>query len=162
MPSSENELISESSSTEISSDDEAEQPVKADEPPSAEPLPEEQPSGEVNDPRFIRELEFVQCLSNPDYLDYLVKQHFFADPAFINYLKYLLYWTTPAYSKYLRFPQCLHFLRLLQDRDFRTHLEDPSTIEEIKAQQERFFECYRRNRLDLILPDVNVKEPGTE
>jgi mediator of RNA polymerase II transcription subunit 31 len=156
MSSDSDDFISESSSAEISSSDEAEKPeepvTEVPEVPAAEPA-------EQTDPRFIRELEFVQCLANPDYLDYLLKQHFFADPAFVNYLKYLLYWTTFPYCQYIRYPQCLHFLHLLQDREFRIHLEDRSTIEEIKAQQDRFFEAYRRNRLDLSLPDIIVKEP---
>jgi mediator of RNA polymerase II transcription subunit 31 len=151
--SSDEDFISESSSAEISSDEETEKPEEPAPGPPASPSP--QPA----DMRFVRELEFVQCLANPDYLDYLSKQHFFADTAFINYLKYLLYWTTPEYSKFVRFPQCLHFLRLLQDRDFRLHLANPNTIEEIKAQQDRFFEGYRRHRLDLSLPQVELKVP---
>jgi mediator of RNA polymerase II transcription subunit 31 len=154
MSSAEDDFISESSSAELSSDDETEKPKS---PPPKSP----EPSG-PDDPRFVRELEFVQCLANPEYLEYLLKQHFFADPAFINYLQYLLYWTKLPYCRYIRFPQCLHFLRLLQDRDFRVHLEEPSTIEEIRAQQDRFFNCYRRNRLDLTLPDVVVKEAEGE
>jgi hypothetical protein len=62
----------------------------------------------------------------------------------------------------IRFSQCLHFLRLLQERDFKVSFEDQSTIEEIKAQQDRFFECYRRNRLDLSLPKVVVREPEVQ
>ncbi|CAG8724721.1 9934_t:CDS:2 [Cetraspora pellucida] len=39
-----------------------------------------------NDKRFQIELEFVQCLANPWYLNNLAQRGFFQDPAFLNYL----------------------------------------------------------------------------
>lgn len=69
--------------------------------------------------RFQVELEFVQCLANPNYLHFLAQRGYFKDPAFINYLKYLLYWKEPEYAKYLKYPMCLYFLDLLQYNDFR-------------------------------------------
>ncbi|KAM7231779.1 hypothetical protein CapIbe_016540 [Capra ibex] len=56
--------------------------------------------------RFQLELEFVQCLANPNYLNFLAQRGYFKDKAFVNYLKYLLYWKEPEYAKYLN---CLHF-----------------------------------------------------
>jgi hypothetical protein len=41
-------------------------------------------------------------------------------------------------------------------------MEDFSTVEKIKAQQDCFFEAYQRNHVELTLPDVPVKEPETE
>ncbi|XP_073874508.1 mediator of RNA polymerase II transcription subunit 31 isoform X2 [Macaca fascicularis] len=51
--------------------------------------------------RFQLELEFVQCLANPNYLNFLAQRGYFKDKAFVNYLKYLLYWKDPEYAKYL-------------------------------------------------------------
>ncbi|XP_071303762.1 mediator of RNA polymerase II transcription subunit 31 isoform X2 [Agelaius tricolor] len=52
--------------------------------------------------RFQLELEFVQCLANPNYLNFLAQRGYFKDKAFVNYLKYLLYWKEPEYAKYLK------------------------------------------------------------
>ncbi|KAF6773731.1 hypothetical protein AHF37_06713 [Paragonimus kellicotti] len=51
--------------------------------------------------RFQIELEFVQCLANPSYLNFLAQQGCFEKPAFVNYLQYLRYWKEPTYSRYL-------------------------------------------------------------
>ncbi len=42
--------------------------------------------------RFQTELEFVQCLGNPNYLHFLAQRGYFKEPNFINYLSYLQYW----------------------------------------------------------------------
>lgn len=63
--------------------------------------------------RFQSELEFVQCLCNPAYLQYLSQGRYFEEPAFVNYLAYLLYWKRPQYAQFLVYPQALHFLDLL-------------------------------------------------
>ncbi|KAG8239356.1 hypothetical protein J437_LFUL018610, partial [Ladona fulva] len=57
--------------------------------------------------RFMVELEFVQCLANPNYLNFLAQRGYFKDQAFVNYLKYLLYWKEPDYARYLK-----HMLRI--------------------------------------------------
>uniref|UniRef100_A0A3Q1GSC4 Mediator of RNA polymerase II transcription subunit 31 n=1 Tax=Acanthochromis polyacanthus TaxID=80966 RepID=A0A3Q1GSC4_9TELE len=49
--------------------------------------------------RFQSELEFVQCLANPNYLNFLAQRGFLRERPFINYLKYLLYWKEPEYAK---------------------------------------------------------------
>ena len=72
--------------------------------------------------RFQVELEFVQCLGNPNYLNFLAQRGYFKDPAFINYLAYLQYWSKPNYVKFLKFPVCLHFLELLQHEAFRKEI----------------------------------------
>ena len=60
--------------------------------------------------RFQYELEFVQMLSNPNYLECislinidLLHNGYFEDPAFINFLKYLLYWKQPEYTRFLMY-----------------------------------------------------------
>ncbi|VDN12904.1 unnamed protein product [Dibothriocephalus latus] len=64
----------------------------------------------MDDPwrRFQIELEFVQCLGNPNYLNctILSQQGCFDKSEFINYLAYLQYWKEPAYSKYLLYVYC--------------------------------------------------------
>lgn len=72
--------------------------------------------------RFQVELEFVQCLGNPNYLNFLAQRGYFKDATFINYLKYLQYWKEPAYVKFIKYPVCLHFLELLQHEAFRKEI----------------------------------------
>lgn len=117
--------------------------------------------------RFQVELEFVQCLGNPNYLNcmfaffhqakttvtpiYLVlaQRGFFKDSTFINYLKYLLYWKEPDYAKYLKYPMCLYFLDLLQYEHFRRELVNAQCTKFIDDQQILLWQHYtrRRNRL---------------
>lgn len=77
-----------------------------------------------NDDRFIRELEFVQCLARFDYLLFLNRRSFFKDEKFIKYLEYLMYWQELPYVKYISYPQSLVVLRLLQKAEFRDLLND--------------------------------------
>ncbi|GBG68721.1 hypothetical protein CBR_g3263 [Chara braunii] len=75
--------------------------------------------------RFLLELEFVQCLANPAYINYLAQNRYFDNPSFINYLKYLLYWTKPEYAKFIVYPHSLFFLEMLQSKQFRTAIAFP-------------------------------------
>ncbi|KAA6419555.1 MAG: Mediator of RNA polymerase II transcription subunit 31 [Trebouxia sp. A1-2] len=70
--------------------------------------------------RFLLELEFVQLLSSPQYLNWLSQNRFFEDAAFINYLAYLKYWKQPEYARFLIYPHSLFFLDCLQSQDFQT------------------------------------------
>ncbi|XP_066144799.1 mediator of RNA polymerase II transcription subunit 31 isoform X2 [Euwallacea fornicatus] len=99
--------------------------------------------------RFQVELEFVQCLGNPNYLNFLAQRGFFKDSTFINYLKYLLYWKEPDYAKYLKYPMCLYFLDLLQYEHFRRELVNAQCTKFIDDQQILLWQHYtrRRNRL---------------
>uniref|UniRef100_A0A0K2USR9 Mediator of RNA polymerase II transcription subunit 31 n=1 Tax=Lepeophtheirus salmonis TaxID=72036 RepID=A0A0K2USR9_LEPSM len=78
--------------------------------------------------RFVIELEFVQCLGNPNYLNFLAQRGYFKEPTFINYLKYLNYWRTHPYVRFLKFPVCLHFLELLQHESFRKEIVNAQVI----------------------------------
>jgi hypothetical protein len=51
--------------------------------------------------RFELELEFVQCLANPEYLNWLAQTQHFQNPAFLAFLVYLQYWKTPEYSHFI-------------------------------------------------------------
>ncbi|KAI9700984.1 MAG: suppressor of hpr1 [Bogoriella megaspora] len=79
--------------------------------------------------RFELELEFVQALANPRYLNYLAAQKYFDDPAFVAYLDYLQYFTKPKYLRYLSFPgPTLRALELLQQEQFRKDIIMPATM----------------------------------
>ncbi|XP_031996048.1 mediator of RNA polymerase II transcription subunit 31 [Hylobates moloch] len=99
--------------------------------------------------RFQLELEFVQCLANPNYLNFLAQRGYFKDKAFVNYLKYLLYWKDPEYAKYLKYPQCLHMLELLQYEHFRKELVNAQCAKFIDEQQILHWQHYSRKRMRL-------------
>ncbi|KAJ3390208.1 Mediator of RNA polymerase II transcription subunit 31 [Lobulomyces angularis] len=69
--------------------------------------------------RFQLELEFVQCLANPLYLQFLAQQQYFNSKPFLNYLNYLKYWQRKEYSTFIVYPICLEILDLLQNPSFR-------------------------------------------
>eukprot|EP01025_Chloroclados_australasicus_P063525 TRINITY_DN8411_c0_g1_i2.p2 TRINITY_DN8411_c0_g1~~TRINITY_DN8411_c0_g1_i2.p2 ORF type:complete len:187 (-),score=22.20 TRINITY_DN8411_c0_g1_i2:743-1303(-) len=97
--------------------------------------------------RFELELEFVQCLGNPEYLNWLAQTQYFEDAAFIKYLAYLMYWKEPAYCQYVLMPHCLYMLERLQDEGFRRALRNKSTTQAMTWQQHYFYMHYRKNRL---------------
>lgn len=63
--------------------------------------------------RFEIELEFLQCLSSPNYLHHLAISGMLNDPSFIGYLQYLQYWKKPEYVRFVTYPNCFYFLDLL-------------------------------------------------
>merc|ERR1712018_393906 len=100
--------------------------------------------------RFQIELEFVQCLGNPNYLNFLAQRGFFKDPTFINYLKYLEYWKKPQYVKFLKYPVCLHFLELLQHETFRKEIINSQCAKFLDDQTILHWQNYSRKRTKLI------------
>ncbi|KAL9610030.1 MAG: hypothetical protein Q9167_005244 [Letrouitia subvulpina] len=79
--------------------------------------------------RFELELEFVQSLANPFYLNHLASQKLLQDPSFVEYLKYLQYFTKPEYIKYLSYPgPTLKALELLQQERFRRDILSPDVV----------------------------------
>jgi hypothetical protein len=46
--------------------------------------------------------QFVQCLANPVYLNYLAAQKYFDKPEFVAYVGYLQYFKEPKYLKFLQ------------------------------------------------------------
>ncbi|GAA5849222.1 hypothetical protein JCM8547_006481 [Rhodosporidiobolus lusitaniae] len=107
-------------------------------PAASAPTPQER---EANRIRFETELEFVQCLANPFYLQSLAQQNLLTSEPFLNYLSYLLYFTSPRFSRFLQYPQSLHHLRLLTfpgpaGESFRKALkEQPLLAQELGGQQ---------------------------
>jgi mediator of RNA polymerase II transcription subunit 31 len=67
--------------------------------------------------RFVVELEFVQCLANPAYVNYLSQQGYFKDPLFISYLSYLQYWRNPPYLYHIQYPHCFVYLDMILGGD---------------------------------------------
>ncbi|EMD01130.1 hypothetical protein BAUCODRAFT_100879 [Baudoinia panamericana UAMH 10762] len=79
--------------------------------------------------RFTIELEFVQSLSNPLYLQHLAMLKYFDDAAFVAYLDYLQYWQQPQYLRYLSYPgPTLRALELLQQEQFRRDIISPAVV----------------------------------
>jgi len=112
--------------------------------------------------RFQIELEFVQCLANPNYLNFLAQRGFFKDSAFINYLKYLEYWKEPEYSKFLKYPMSLYFLDLLQHPEFRKELANAKCAKFVEDQQLLHWQHYIRKRSKLVQAAVPVSDLPTQ
>uniref|UniRef100_A0A1A9WJD9 Mediator of RNA polymerase II transcription subunit 31 n=1 Tax=Glossina brevipalpis TaxID=37001 RepID=A0A1A9WJD9_9MUSC len=116
--------------------------------------------------RWQVELEFVQCLANPNYLNFLAQRGYFKDQAFINYLKYLQYWKEPEYAKYLMYPMCLYFLDLLQYEHFRREIVNSQCCKFIDDQAILQWQHYTRKRIKMFNSvnntQLNVAPCGTE
>ncbi|OCK76701.1 mediator of RNA polymerase II transcription subunit 31 [Lepidopterella palustris CBS 459.81] len=79
--------------------------------------------------RFELEVEFVQCLANPAYLNHLATQKLLDKAEFIAYLNYLQYFSQPKYAKYLTYPgPTLRALELLQQEQFRKDILMPGLV----------------------------------
>ena len=98
----------------------------------------------TNEQRFQIEIEFIQCLCNPRYLNFLAQQGYFKDAEFLNYLEYLKYWKSSKYSKYLLYPQCLFFIDQLQNQEFRSRLANLDYAEYIHKQQFQLWKSTRQ------------------
>lgn len=100
--------------------------------------------------RFQIELEFVQCLANPNYLNFLAQRKYLQMPNFVAYLRYLQYWRQPEYAQYLRYPMCLHFLDLLQYEHFRKEISSSHAAKFIEDQQLLHWQHYIRKRSKIM------------
>lgn len=82
-----------------------------------------------NSIRFTLELEFIELLSNPYYVQYLVQSqyNYMTDQRFVTYLQYLLYWTTPQYIHYISHTYSLYMLTQLQSSEYRDLLCNTNT-----------------------------------
>ncbi|GAA5827515.1 hypothetical protein JCM11251_003844 [Rhodosporidiobolus azoricus] len=113
-------------------------PPAVSEKASTAPSPQEK---ERNRIRLETELEFVQSLANPFYLQSLAIQGLLESETFLNYLNYLLYFRSPRYARFLQYPQCLHHLSLLTapglpGETFRKTLkEQPLFAQELAGRQ---------------------------
>jgi mediator of RNA polymerase II transcription subunit 31 len=85
--------------------------------------------------RFELELEFVQCLANPAYLNYLATQKLLDNSEFVAYLGYLQYFAQPKYSKFLQHPgPTLRALELLQQERFRKAILIPGLVHDMTVE----------------------------
>ncbi|KAL7947223.1 mediator of RNA polymerase II transcription subunit 31 [Trichoderma barbatum] len=109
---------------------EAPQDVSMSSPPAVPAADQEPKYGGYT--RFEIELEFVQSLANPYYLNHLASQKLLTQPAFIAYLDYLQYWSKPPYLKYLTYPgPTLRHLQLLQRERFRQDIMSPDLVQRL-------------------------------
>ncbi|TYZ64570.1 hypothetical protein PybrP1_008637 [[Pythium] brassicae (nom. inval.)] len=119
---------------------------------TAVPLPNvEVPS---NDIRFQIELEFIQCLASPAYLNFLAINRYFDNPAFMNYLAYLKYWKQPQYAKYLVYPHSLAFLDMLDDERFRQMIQREDFMTLVHSQQFYHWQTFLNNRSGVPPPSA--------
>ncbi|GAA96305.1 uncharacterized protein L969DRAFT_50770 [Mixia osmundae IAM 14324] len=86
--------------------------------------------------RLELELEFVQALANPLYLQHIASQAYFADPAFVNYLAYLKeHYCRPERARFVQYPQALQLLELLQKKEFRERIATETISRDVAMQQ---------------------------
>ncbi|KAL7913483.1 mediator of RNA polymerase II transcription subunit 31 [Trichoderma velutinum] len=111
---------------------EAPQDVSMSSPPTVPAADQDQVPKYGGYSRFEIELEFVQSLANPYYLNHLASQKLLTQPAFIAYLDYLQYWSKPPYLKYLTYPgPTLRHLQLLQQERFRQDIMSPDLVQRL-------------------------------
>ncbi|KAA8912716.1 SOH1-domain-containing protein [Sphaerosporella brunnea] len=90
--------------------------------------------------RLEIELEFVQCLANPFYLNYLAHTKVLDDERFIRYIEYLEYFRQPEYAKLLTYPvYSLRALTLLKQPRFRMDIANPGLAQEMVQQMVTSF-----------------------
>ncbi|KAG9104018.1 suppressor of hpr1 [Ceratobasidium sp. 370] len=117
--------------------------MQADRPPVGTVEKNSTPMRTANRARFELELEFVQALANPFYLENLASEGLLEDAAFINYLEYLQYWRERDYARFIVYPHCLHYLELLQHEQFRKELKNPLTRMRLEHYQFEHWRTWR-------------------
>lgn len=120
--------------------------------------PEELAEEDEERKRFQIELEFVQSLANPNYLNFLAQRGYFRNQTFLNYLKYLMYWTEPEYVKYIMYPQCLSLLELLQHEQFLKEIVNAQCSKYIDEQLLLIWLHYKKRRDWIHIDPVKVPE----
>ncbi|KAI6129422.1 SOH1-domain-containing protein [Pisolithus croceorrhizus] len=108
-----------------------------------------QDAREKNRERFELELEFVQSLANPYYLQSLAQQNILDQPAFINFVEYLQYWREKDYARFIHYPHALHHLELLRHARFRTEIKKDEWREYINQKQFDHWRTWYHDRATL-------------
>jgi hypothetical protein len=112
--------------------------------------------------RLLIELEFVQNLCNPKYLNFLAQRGYFEQESFLQFLAYLQYWKQPEYSQHLAFPQCLAFLdAILTDKNFRREAALPQFAEYVHRQQGSKWMMDSKSEAELDLALASVGDSNT-
>ncbi|EPY49935.1 mediator complex subunit Med31 [Schizosaccharomyces cryophilus OY26] len=101
--------------------------------------------------RFEIELEFVQMLSNPWYLNFLAQHKYFEDETFLQYLEYLEYWREPDYVKFIIYPTCLHMLTLLKNPQFRIDISRADLSKQVN--DEMYYEWLAKGGYQIPNPN---------
>ncbi|CAH7675256.1 SOH1-domain-containing protein [Phakopsora pachyrhizi] len=113
-----------------------------------------------NQIRFETDLEFVQSLANPHFVQELTLNGILKSECMINYLNHLKYFHQPNYSRFVRYPNALKILDLLNTSDqFRKMIENQecSQILTDKFIQHWIFLSGRLNRTT-----SSSKNPGNQ
>ena len=115
---------------------------------------------ERGEKRFRVELEFLQCLASPLYLEYLAQHNYLDNEPFLAFLRYLTYWKRPEYRRFIEYPDCIRFLDLLLDsKKFRDDIRGQGCRDWVHQHQfERWKTAHeRQNRT----PDLSIPPEGT-
>ncbi|THH09221.1 hypothetical protein EW145_g2172 [Phellinidium pouzarii] len=107
------------------------------------PLSPEAEARIANRARFELELEFIQALANPFYLQSLAQQNVLSQPTFVNFLEYLLYWKEKDYARFIHYPHALHHLELLQNAQFRSEIGKDEWREYLNQKQFDHWRTWR-------------------
>ncbi|EMR10541.1 hypothetical protein PNEG_01249 [Pneumocystis murina B123] len=107
--------------------------------------------------RFEQELEFIQCLASPWYLNFLAQSKYLSCPVFLNYLKYLEYWRRPEYAQFLTYPICLYHLTLLNDEQFRI---DISREDLARRMNDEIYYQWLDGQLSTNEVDIKMNDSG--
>ncbi len=78
--------------------------------------------------RVEEDLEFLQMLSSPDYIEFLITNKFFEDENFLYYLKYLDYIRNSRLIRFVKYPICLKMLENLQNPRFVNYWTDNRSL----------------------------------
>ena len=106
--------------------------------------------------RFEVEIEFVNSLSNINYVNYLIKnKNLLQDQAFLKYLKYLYltYACNTDFKKYIIYPNCLVLLTIIIDNMFDNNTDIKKT--EAKKEKEEDEGSTININIDKVLQQLN-------
>lgn len=79
---------------------------------------------------LTQDIEFLQLLSNPYYINVLKERKYFDDPQFIKYLNYLQYLKKNEFVKYIKYTNSFIILDLLINEDNRKALLNSRDLSE--------------------------------
>ncbi|KZV91892.1 SOH1-domain-containing protein [Exidia glandulosa HHB12029] len=127
---------------------------------SASPPNAQDTARALNRERFELELEFVQALANPYYLQSLAQHGILDKPEFINYLSYLQYWKQKDYARFIQYPHALHHLDLLQHENFRKDIAKDEWREYVNQKQFDHWRTWREGSAVVKAEPIPVPVPA--
>nr|ACM08695.1 Mediator of RNA polymerase II transcription subunit 31 [Salmo salar] len=81
--------------------------------------------------RFQSELEFIQCLANPNYLNFLAQRGYLREKPFVNYLQY------EHFRKELVNAQCAKFIDEQQLLHWQHYSRKRTRLQQALAEQQQ-------------------------